>query len=125
MDCPNCGKIMKDKSYWYYGIGSWDMDYPDVLHEEYWCSSCRIRFVNGEWTIPKSIIATDKQLNAAAIIECNTGIDMPPPIKKLIWKYIKDNMEYSKQRYEEYKKGRERLFEEWCEEKSDWLPEYF
>ena len=24
MNCPNCEKIMKDKSYWYYGIGSWE-----------------------------------------------------------------------------------------------------
>ena len=27
--------------------------------------------------------------------------------------------------YEEYKKQRAQLFEEWCEENSDWLPEYY
>lgn len=125
MNCPNCDKEMKDKSYWYYSFGSWDMDYPDQLHEEYWCPNCRIKFLNGEWTIPDSMIATDKQINAAKIIERNTGISMPPPLKKLMCKYIGDNMELSKKRYEEYKKEREQLFEEWCEENSYWLPEYF
>lgn len=24
--CPNCNKEMKDTSYWYYGLGDWDMD---------------------------------------------------------------------------------------------------
>ena len=125
MDCPHCNKEMEDRSYWYYGLGSWDMDYPDELHEEYWCASCRIKFINGEWTVPDSIRATDKQLNAGVIIEHNTGIRMPPPIKKLMCEYIGNNIELSKKRYEEYKKGKERLFEEWCEENSDWLPEYF
>lgn len=125
MNCPNCDKEMKDKSFWYFGLGSWDMDYPDQLHEEYWCPNCRIKFLNGEWAIPDSMIATDKQINAAKIIECNTGISMPPPLKKLMCKYIGDNMELSKKRYEEYKKEREHSFEEWCEENSDWLPEYF
>lgn len=125
MKCPNCEKEMKDKSYWYYGFGSWDMDYPDQLHEEYWCPHCRIKFVNDEWTIPDSMIATEKQLNTGKIIERNTGISMPPPLKKLMCKYIGDNIELSKKRYEEYKKGREQAFSEWCEENSDWLPEYY
>lgn len=125
MFCPNCDKEMKDKSYWYFGLGSWDMDYPDMLHEEYWCPSCHIKYVNGKWTIPKSMAATEKQLNAGTIIERNTGITMPPPIKKLMCKYIGDNMELSKQRYKEYKKMRENSFSEWCEENSDWLPEYY
>lgn len=125
MECPNCKQEMKDKSYWYYSLGSWDMSYPDFLHEEYCCSNCDIKWVNGEWTIPESMIATEKQLNAGQIIEHNTGICMPPPLKKLMCKYISDNMELSKKRYEEYKKIRERSFCEWCEENSDWLPEYF
>ena len=128
MRCPNCDKEMKDKSYAYYGMGSWDMDYPDGYHEEHRCSRCKIRFVKDaqeEWTIPDSIRATDKQLNAALLIERNTGIDMPPPIKKLMCKYIGDNIELSKRRYEEYKQAKEQLFVEWCEDNSDWLPEYF
>ena len=125
MKCPNCDKEMKDKSYWYYSLGGWDLDYPDELHEEYLCSSCRIKFVNGEWIIPKSMIATEKQINASKIIERNTGIEMPPPIKKLMWEYIGNNIELSKKKYEEYKKMREQSFEEWCEDNSDWLPEYF
>lgn len=125
MECPNCNREMKDKSYAYYGIGSWDMDYPDQYHEEYWCPICHIKFVNKEWTIPESIIATEKQLYVGKIIEHNTGIEMPPPIKKLMCEYIGKNMELSKKKYEEYKEKKERLFEEWCEENSDWLPEYF
>lgn len=125
MNCPNCNNPMQDKSYWYYGFGSWDMDYPDQLYEEYWCPYCRLRFLNGEWIIPETIIATDKQIKAGKIIEYNTGIEMPPPIKKLLSKYIGDNMELSKQNYEKYKKQRQQLFEEWCEENSDWLPEYY
>ena len=125
MNCPNCNNPMQNESFYYYSLGGWDMDYPDEYHEEYWCPYCRIRFVNDEWEIPSSIIATDKQINAGRIIENNTGIKMPPPIKKLMSKYIGDNMELSQKRYEEYKKQRAQLFEEWCEENSDWLPEYY
>ena len=125
MNCPNCNNPMQDKSHWYYGFGSWDVDYPDQLCEEYWCPYCRIKFLDGEWTIPKAIIATDKQIRVGNIIEHNTGIEMPPPIKKLMNKYIGDNMELSKRNYEIYKKQQQQLFEEWCEENSDWLPEYY
>lgn len=125
MKCSNCNREMKDKSYEYYGIGSWDMNYPDEYHEEYWCPICHIKFVNDEWTIPSSMVATDKQLNAGKIIECNTGISMPPPLKKLMCEYIGENMELSKKKYEEYKEKKRQLFEEWCEENSDWLPECF
>ena len=114
MNCPNCNEEMKDKSYWYYGFGSWDMDYPDQLHEEYQCRNCKIKYINGEWTIPEYMIATEKQLNAGAIIERNTGISMPPPIKRLMCEYIGNNMELSKQRYEEYKKIREQNSQRNC-----------
>lgn len=125
MICPNCNKEMKDKSYWHYSIGGWDLDYPDILHEEYWCGNCCIKFINDSWIIPKSIRATDKQIECGKLIERNTGINMPPPIKKLLSKYIGDYLELSKQCAEEYKKEREQLFSEWCEDNSDWLPEYF
>ena len=125
MKCPNCSKEMKDKSYVYYGMADWDMDYPATLHEEYWCSDCRIKFINDDWVIPESMIATEKQMNAGRIIESNTGIIMPPPTKKLMWKYIQDNMELSKKMYEENKIRNESDFDDWCLENSDWLPEYF
>ena len=128
MKCPNCNREMRDKTYSYYSfgnLGNWDMDYPDEYYEKHWCPTCCIEYINGEWNIPDSIIATDKQLKAGMIIEHNTGIKMPPPIKKLMCEYIGENMELSKRRYEEYKKEREQLFEEWCWDNSDWLPEYY
>lgn len=125
MNCPNCGKEMKDESYWHYSIGGWDLDYPDVFHEEYWCWHCCIKFINDTWTVPKSIQATDKQLNVGRLIERNTGIRMPPPIKKLLSEYIGNYLELSKQRSAEYKMERRQDFSEWCEENSDWLPEYY
>lgn len=127
MNCPNCEKKMKNKSYSVevFGFGD-EPDYiPTNWIEEYHCKYCKIKYHDGEWTIPKSIIATEKQLNAGRIIEGNTGIKMPPPTKKLMWKYIQDNMELSKQMYEENKKAREQSFSEWCEDNSDWLPEYY
>jgi len=125
MKCPNCNKEMRDNSYEYYSIGGWDLDYPDLLHEEYWCQDCLIRFTNGKWEMPQYLIATEKQLKAGIIINRNTGIKMPPPLKKLMWQYIQDNMELSKRKSEEYKNQRKQAFVEWCEENSDWLPEYF
>ncbi len=128
MNCPNCDKEMKDKSYEanvFFGFGDEPDYYPTRLIEEYHCKYCKIRYQDGDWFIPENFRATEKQLNAGKIIEYNTGIDMPPPTKRLMWKYIQDNIELSKQRYEESKKAREQSFSEWCEENSDWLPEYF
>ena len=125
MDCPECGKEMKYKGYSYYGIGSWDMDYPDCYHEEYRCSCCKITFVNGRWNVPKKFIATEKQINAAKIISNVLGVDMPPPTKRKLWEFINQNMEKSKKRQQENKIARENDFSEWCEENSHWLPEYF
>lgn len=54
MKCINCQTEMKDKSYWYYGLGSWDMDYPDMLHEEYICPKCKHKYIDGEWKKPRT-----------------------------------------------------------------------
>ena len=119
MNCPNCEKEMKDKSYWHYGIGSWDMDYPDVLHEEYWCSDCRIKYVNGEWNIPKKFErATDKQVKCVKFINRELGTGYVPLLKTKTWKFINDNLDDAKQ-------SRDSNFEYWCEENAHWLPEYF
>ena len=118
MICPNCNKEMKDKSYWYYGIGSWDADYPDCYHEEHTCKTCKISYINGEWHIPSELVATDKQIKAAEFINSVLKNELPAPTKRNLWKYIHDNLETAKE-------VRENNFEEWCYENSDWLPEYF
>lgn len=125
MECPNCGKLMKDCSYNYYSLGGWDLDYPDALHEEYTCRACKIKYINGAWTIPSNIYATEKQLKAGKIIEKTTGINMPPPLKKLLWKYIQDNIEASKNISKRNRIEQEQTFCDWCEDNSYWLPEYF
>lgn len=123
MDCPNCEKIMIDKSYWYYGIGSWDMDYPDVLHEEYYCRCCRIKYVNGEWFIPDEIgRATYKQIRCANFICRELGISFEPIIKTKTWEFINTYLDAAKQNN---KQRRYANFRDWCEDNMDWLPEYF
>ena len=125
MICPECSKEMKDKSYWYYGLGSWDMDYPDCLHEEYRCSCCRISCVNGEWKIPKKFLATEKQINASQIIGRVLGIEAPPPTKKAMWLFINQNMNKSKEQSKQNKISREANFQQWCEDDAWWLPEEY
>lgn len=119
MNCPNCGKSMTNLSNWSYGIGSWDMDYPDVYHEEYRYNNCKIIFINGEWKIPDTLRASDQQIKAAETISYYLHIPIPdPPLKTSLWKFIHDHMEESKL-------AKEQQFEDWCEENADWLPEYF
>lgn len=118
MECPNCKQEMKDKSYWYYGLGSWDMDYPDCLHEEHFCKTCKISYLNGEWNIPKNIIATEKQIKTASFISNVLQCEMPIHTKKLLWKFINENLQTAI-------KVKEQNFEDWCWDNANWLPEYF
>lgn len=119
MNCPNCDKEMKEKSYWYYGIGDWDMDYPATLHEEYCCIDCSIKWINGEWIIPKRYErATDKQIKCANFICRELGINYEPLFKRKTWEFINKHLD-------DAKRSREISFECWCEDNSDWLPEYF
>jgi hypothetical protein len=83
MKCIECQKEMKDKSYWYYGIGDWDMDYPATHHEEYRCKECKIKYVNGEWIVPKNIeLPTEKQVNTILFINNKCGLAIKPITKK-------------------------------------------
>lgn len=119
MNCPNCSKEMEDKSYWYYGISDWDMDYPATLYEEYLCNECHIKYKNNEWDIPKEYErATDKQIRCANFICSELGIDYEPLLKKKTWEFIDKYLDDAKQ-------SRAVSFEHWCEDNSDWLPEYF
>jgi hypothetical protein len=84
---------MKDKSYSYYSLGAWDCDYPDEFHEEYICKSCKISYVNDEWNIPSSLVATEKQIKTAKFIQNVIGGEALPPLKKNLWRYIHDNLQ--------------------------------
>ena len=88
---------MKDKSYWYYGISDWDMDYPATLHEEHYCKDCRITFVNGKWKIPKKFERpTEKQIRTVLFINSKLGTNLTPLLKRQCWKFISKHFEEAK-----------------------------
>lgn len=119
MNCPNCNKEMKDKSYWYYGLGDYDMDYPSTLHEEHCCNSCNIKYVNGEWIIPKKYErATEKQVKCVHFICRELGIHYEPLFKRKTWEFINKYLDAAKQ-------SNNAKFKCWCEDNFDWLPEYY
>ena len=122
MNCPNCNKEMKDRSYWYYGLGSWDSDYPDCFHEEYVCKNCKISYINDEWKIPPSLAATEKQIKTAKFIRNVIGGETPAPLKKSLWKYIHDNLQRA---IDLNKHIRDCNAEMFFEDNYQWLPEYF
>lgn len=122
MKCPNCNKEMKDKSYSFYSLGAWDCDYPDELHEEYMCKSCKISYINDEWHIPSSLVATEKQIKTAKFIRNVIGGQTPPPLKKNLWKYIHDNLQRAIELNEHIKDCNAEMF---FEDNYQWLPEYF
>ena len=69
MKCINCETEMKDKSYNYYGLGDWDMDYPASYHEEHRCPNCKCKYINGKWEVPKMVEKpTEKQINTILFI---------------------------------------------------------
>lgn len=95
--CPNCDKEMKNNSYMYYGLADWDMDYPATEHEEYYCKQCKIKYINGDWNIPKIIeVPTQKQIKCVNVINNVLGTDFIPLIKNKTTKFIKENIEKSK-----------------------------
>ena len=116
MKCIECEQEMKDRSYNYYGLGDWDMDYPASYHEEYYCKHCKIKYVNGKWVIPKHIeLPTQKQINTILFINNKCGLFLKPITKKQcirdIGKYFdhakkvadfEDTYEYDDYIYDDY-----------------------
>ena len=105
MDCPNCDKEMKNKSYLYYGLGDWDMDHPSTLHEEYFCKDCKIKYAQGEWSIPKIFERpTEKQIKCVMVINQVLELKFNPLIKSrtrvFINKYMQKSKEISKYKYD-------------------------
>lgn len=100
MKCINCNEDMKDRSYNYYSLGDWDMDYPASHHEEHYCKSCKIKYIaedygEGEWIIPNTIEPpTERQINAILFINKWCRLNIKPLTKKQcikdIGKYLQE-----------------------------------
>ena len=122
MKCPICQKETIDKSYMYYGLGDWDCDYPNTLHEEYICPNCKIKYVNGEYFGIEHFggRATEKQIKCVKFINNMLDLNYEPiakyPTSKFISKYIdKASKVYSLQQEEDYDEF------DYC----DWYNEFF
>jgi hypothetical protein len=114
MKCINCGTEMKDKSYSYYGIGDWDMDYPASYHEEYRCPNCKCKYTredhygDGKWDIPKTVEKpTEKQVKTILFIMSKLHISLEAITKQQcirdIGKYFDKAKEVANQpRYDDY-----------------------
>lgn len=122
MNCPNCNKEMQDKSHGEtitFFTGDEPDYYPTEWIEEYYCKECKIKFRKGIWMVPEKYPrATKKQENCVAFINRQLGTTFKPVLKTSTWKFIKDNIERAKEVFDN-------SFSEWCEDNSDWLPEYF
>ena len=83
MKCINCKTEMKDKSYSYYGLGDWDMDYPASYHEEYRCPICKCKYINGKWEVPKKVEKpTEKQVKTILFINNKLQMALKPITKQ-------------------------------------------
>lgn len=122
MNCPNCDKLMEDKSRFveeFFCTGDDPDYYPTRWYEEHRCKACGIKYKDGEWFIPaKYQRPTDKQLRCVSFINRQLGTNYEPALKKSAWRFIKDNLPAAQ-------KIHENAFSQWCEENSDWLPEYY
>lgn len=122
MTCPNCNQKMRDKSHAVeitFLTGDDPDYYPTEWIEEYYCKECNIRYYKDNWIIPKKYQrATDKQIKCALFINRQLGTNFDPVLKRSTWKFINENIEHAKEVHDY-------SFSEWCEENSDWLPEYF
>lgn len=93
--CPSCGKPMKDHSWVSSGYDS-DNEWNTWGEEYYVCHNCHTEYIDDEWNIPEPYKATDKQISMANHVYNYTRIPLPPPTKKLLWKYINENLPKAK-----------------------------
>lgn len=94
--CPNCNSAMTNNSFFYRGLGDWDMDYPANYYERYVCPHCDIEYVNGNWSIPDKFLATDKQQRTMLFISSVLGIEPPAPTKAQAGLFISEHFAEAK-----------------------------
>lgn len=103
MICPNCGKEMTDKSYLReitFCTGDEPDYYPTEWVREYYCKECKIKFDNDKWIVPKKYpIATEKQVKCVEFINRQLGTNFVPILKTSTWRFIKDNIDRAKHRF--------------------------
>lgn len=96
MICPNCETEMQDFSYFVedvYGFGD-EPDYTSTTKiEKHSCKICRIKYHDGEWTLPKYLTpATDKQIKTVNFINQVLGTDCEPLLKHQCCKFIGEHL---------------------------------
>ena len=118
--CPVCGNHMKDHSWsssGYDNDNEWNTWNETVLV----CHKCGTKKQNDTWYIPDAYKASEKQFHAAAYIHIVTGLPLPPPTKKLLWKFINENLQAAKNIKQ---KQHETDMEQFCEEFPEFIPAY-
>lgn len=118
--CPVCKHVMKDHSWASSGYDS-DNEWNTWGETIYSCHHCHTQKIEDEWKIPESYQASDKQLRCAKRIAFITKKPLPPPTKQLIWQYIHDNINQTKQIQDE---RQENDMGQYCEDCPDYIPSY-
>jgi len=88
MKCPNCDKEMKHsfKEWEVWGFAHWDCEHGDYCCEDkYYCSACRIKNINGKWTIPNKFLPTEKQKKTILFINNHLRMDLEALTKRQCW----------------------------------------
>ena len=117
--CPACGHELKDDSWHKSEI---DSDNELIFYGEtiFNCPNCKSGVTDGEWYITDAYKASEKQIRVSKFIAKVTKHPLPPPVKKIMWKYIKN---YLNEALETQKQNHEAFMEQWCEENYDLLPD--
>lgn len=122
MKCPNCNQEMNHTLRFVeltFFTGDEPDYYPVECFDVYQCNDCSIKCDGGKWTVPDGyILATNKQIKCVNFINRQLGTCFEPVLKSSTWQFIKDNLQNAKEVYDN-------SFTEWCEDNSDWLPEYY
>lgn len=101
MNCPNCNNLMENKSYSFWSMADWDSESPSGYHEEYHCHDCNIKYINGEWKIPKKYaLATEKQIKAVKFINAYCFTNYTPLLKRPCISFIKEYLPIAQEIYQ-------------------------
>ena len=91
MLCINCKKEMKHKCETRRLLdfsGTADDEELEYTYEEYRCSSCRIKYVDYEWILPKKLQPSEKQKKTILFIKNRLSIEETPITANQHWLFI-------------------------------------